>query len=401
MAEALDTKVYGDPSAVLDASDACTTAKGVVGDILADVGKAIHTAESWHGQGGAAFETQAEGRKSDLRQLQSRIESLGKGLSTFSSDLKDVEKKMEGIRDDARAAGLTVSGTSIEPPGDPAGGASDGEVKAHNDKVEKWNGLVTRVDSAREHEKNAHEDLGKAIEKSTGDGWIENLLEKLGLLPPDYADGVGIGAYALGLAGLGAGVGIDWAVKSRFGTFQPRVNGRFASPSSLSRLEKAAASLSDKNWHANPYQAATRGRWATAGKWAGRAGWVVTAASSAWGQWQKDADDPSLSTSERVSRTASTATITTAGAAAGAWAGGEVGGAIGTAICPGVGTVIGGAVGGLVGGAVGSGLAGKAADLVVDEAGELGETAVNAVGDAADAVGDAASDVGDAITFWD
>lgn len=69
---------------MLTASEACTTAKEAVGGALADVGKAIKTAGSWEGQGGTAFESKAEKRKSDLRQLESRIESLGKGLATFS-----------------------------------------------------------------------------------------------------------------------------------------------------------------------------------------------------------------------------------------------------------------------------------------------------------------------------
>ncbi len=400
MAEGMDTKVYGDAAAVLTASEACTTAKEAVGDALADVGKAIKTAGSWEGRGGTAFESKAEKRKSDLRQLESRIESLGKGLSTFSGDLKAVETKMSTIRTEAGEAGLTVSGTMISPPTEPGGDASEGDVEAHNTKVEKWNGLVSRVEAARKDEENAHEDLGKAISKSTGDGWIEDMLEQLGLLPKDFSDGTQIGAYALGLAGLGAGAGIDWAVKSRFGRFQPRVNGRFSSPASLTKLERAAAVLKSKNWHANPYQAATRGKWLTAGKWATRAGWVVTAGTSAWEQWQKDADVPSLSTTERVSRTVSTSAITTAGAAGGAWAGAQAGAAIGS-IFPGPGTVIGGVVGGLIGGAVGSGLAGKAADFVVDEAGELGEAVVDGVSDFAEGAGEVASDVGDAITFWD
>ena len=400
MPEAMDTKVYGDAAEAQTAADACTTAKDAVGDALDDLGKAIKTAGSWKGQAGAAFESKAEKRKSDLRQLESRIEAMGKGLSTFSGDLKAVETKMSTIRTEASGAGLTVSGTMISPPTDPGEDASEGDVNAHNTKVEKWNDLVSRVETARKDEDNAHEDLGKAISKSTGDGWIEDRLEDLGLLPKDFSDGMQIGAYALGLAGLGAGAGVDWMVKSRYGTFQPRVNGRFASPSSLTKLERAAKVLSDKNWHAKANQAAVRGKWLTAGKWATRAGWVVTAGTSAWEQWQKDADDPSLSTTERVSRTVSTSAITTAGAAGGAWAGAQAGAAIGS-IFPGPGTVIGGVVGGVIGGAIGSGLAGKAADFVVDEAGELGEAVVDGVSDFAEGAGEVASDVGDAITFWD
>ena len=230
---------------------------------------------------------------------------------------------------------------------------------------------------------------------------VKRALDKLGFVPPDGSDAPAGALWLLDKVGLAFSTSADWMIKGRYGIFQPRVAGQWASPNAFSAWQRGILSLSDSNWHARPYAASTRAAWSTAGKWAGRAGVVISFGTAAWDQWSQDADDPTLSTSERVGRSATVGATTAAGAWGGAWVGAQAGGAIGTMICPGVGTVIGGAVGGLIGGFVGSELGGMVGDAIKDGAGKAVEAVTDFVGDAAGAVGDAVSGLGDALTFWD
>jgi len=190
------------------------------------------------------------------------------------------------------------------------------------------------------------------------------------------------------------------------GRFAPRVPGQFVAigtgwfgnrwfgPNTI-RV------LNESNWVPKPYQAGAYGSWSTIGKWAGRAGVVVTFGLSAYDQWQTDADDPSLSTSEKVGRAGAVGATTAAGALAGAWAGTQVGAAIGTACGGPVGTVVGGVIGGIIGGVAGSAAGQEFGSWIADGAGQATEAVVDWVGDAAGTAGDALSDFGDALTFWD
>ena len=306
-----------------------------------------------------------------------------------------VEERITQARQVASSAGVAVSGTQIVAPVAPEA-ASQGQVDAFNLKAEAWNEAVEIVDGARTKETEAHQNLAAGISKSTGDGWIEDLLERLGFLPPDFADGIDIGSWLFGLGGLTFGAGSGWMINGRYGVFQPRVAGRFGTTTGMGFWQRALASGDSANWHATPYGAASRGAWETAGKWAGRAGVVVTAAVAGWDQWQADADDPSLDTTDRVTRATTKGATTAAGAWAGAEAGAWAGGAIGTAICPGVGTVIGGVVGGLVGGAIGGFAGSELGDAIMDPVTDAVGAAGDWIGDAAGDVGDFAGDVGDA-----
>ena len=152
----------------------------------------------------------------------------------------------------------------------------------------------------------------------------------------------------------------------------------------------------------------TAAKWERFGRYGNRLGIAATFGFAAWDQWQEDASDPNLTTTDRVGRAAGNAAWSGGVAATGAWAGGEVGmeaGAmIGTFICPGVGTVIGGAVGGIVGAVAG----GAAGAWVAEEAGAVkdgfvhaGQAVANGVVDAGEGivhgVEDLGSSVGDAL----
>jgi hypothetical protein len=393
VSDLLDLVVHGDATACRAAAADVGTARTTVTRAVEDVRRAATATGAWQGRGAAGFELRVDAAARDLCELDHRLEALGSSLTDFAGELDVVTARMAHARSVGVAGGVRTSGEALVRPAVPAD-ATPEEVTAHNEVVAAWNEAVEVADAARTKEQEAHKRLGDGIKESTGDGFLVDLLERLGFVPPDFADGDDIAAWLFGLGGLGMGAGVGWMVNGRFGVFQPRINGRFASASGMTFWERAWAASRTENFHARPYSAAARSGWATAGRWAGRAGTVVTAVSAGWNQWQADADDPSMGDVEQGTRAATMGATTAAGAWAGAQGGAWAGGAIGTAICPGVGTVVGGVVGGIVGGAVG-GFVGS----------EVGQAILDPVGDAADAAadwaGDRLSDAGDALTFWD
>lgn len=400
MSGVLETEVFGDPASCTTAATACGTVKTALDDAATQVDNARSLAGSWRGMAGAAFEGRVSDTSRDLRELGTRVQALQTALSDFAGELTVVQDRMQQARTVASAGGVQINGTQIIQP-DAPDVMSQGQVDAYNRKIEAWNEAVEVADGARTKEKEAHDRLGDGISKSTGDGLIEDLLERLGFLPPDFSDGDDIGAWALGLAGLGFGAGASWMIHGRYGVFQPRVNGRFGTAAGMNFWQRMLAGGKSDSWHAKSYTAGARNAWSTAGKWAGRFGTGVTALSAGWNQWQADADDPSLGTTERAARAGTMGATTAAGAWAGAQGGAWAGGAIGTAICPGVGTVVGGVVGGLVGGAVGGFAGSEFGQAIIDPVGDAADAVGDWVGDTASDIGDAASDVGDAVTFWD
>ena len=418
MSDTLDLTMYGDVAACQEAVRTAGLAETGIGDAVTDLGKASTDSASWYGTAADGFRAQVTDTSSDLEELKRRLTAAKKALSTFAGELTTVKNKLGDVRDYAVKNGLTVSGDTVTAPTEPGDAADDTAVTAYNDDVEHWNTAVSMAGTARTTEDNAHHTLTGALQETNGDGWFENLMEKLGFAPPDGMDGVTGTGWMLGLLGTGFGISSDAMGRAVLGRWQPWVKGadgkwKLGSPYGHSAWERfqmglRRGSVADRDWRARPYKSDLRGTWGTAGKWVGRAGLALTAVTSGWEQWQADADDPSLDTGERVDRTATKAATTTAGAWAGAEGGAWIGGAIGTAICPGVGTVIGGAVGGLVGGIGGAMAGGAVGDFVneqwdgaVHAVGDAGEAIGEGLSDAGDAIGEAASDVGDALSFWD
>lgn len=398
----IDLAVYGDPAACLRASTDVADAAGGISSAITGLGSVKSASESaWTGGAADAFRTKITDTRTDVSELEQRLTRVSAALEGFAGELAAVRSRMAEARQVAAGAGLTVAGDQVETPTQPTGDATDAQVTAHNDEVIAYNNALGIAEGAREKEEAAHTRLSSELEAAAGDGWLETLLEKLGFSPPDNLGGTGQALWGLGLGGMGLGLAADWMIKGRYGVFQPRVTGRFGSTSGMSFLDRTRAAARGDSWHAKAYKADARGKWATAGKVAKYGGAAVSFATSGFSQWQEDADDPSLSTSERAGRAGTVGATTAAGAWAGAEVGAWAGGAIGTAICPGVGTVIGGAVGGLVGGFAGSELGGWVGDQVKDVGGEVTEAVTDFAGDAGDAIGGAASDVGDAVTFWD
>lgn len=400
MSDLLDLVVHGDAAACRTAAADAGAVRVTVATATDDVRRAASTTDTWRGRAATRFEVRVDTICRDLRELDQRLETLESALTDFAGELAVVKTQMTQARSVGLAGGVAERGGSLVRPQAPADATPD-EVTAHNEVVEAWNEAVGIADHARVKEQEAHKRLGDGIKKSTGDGFVVDLLQRLGFLPPDFADGDDVGAWLFGLGGLGLGAGVGWMVNGRYGVFQPRINGRFASPSGMSFWQRTWAATRTDSFHARPYAAATRNNWATAGRWASRAGTVVTAVSAGWNQWQSDADDPSMGDVEQGTRAATMGATTAAGAWAGAQGGAWAGGAIGTAICPGVGTVVGGVVGGIVGGAVGGFVGSEAGQAILDPVGDAADAAADWTGDRLSDAGDALSDAGDTLTFWD
>lgn len=397
----IELTVAGDPASCTAAATEADGAARALGTAQTELDAIRGAGSSWEGPAGEGFRDATRETAGDLTELQARVTRLSGALTDFAGELTAVRAAMADARGVASAAGLSIVGDTIQPPQEPGGDLTPAQADAYNAKVKAYNEAFGIASDARTREERAHHTVEQEAQQAAdADGWLTNLLQTLGFLPPDGMDPVTGASWGLGLGGLAFGSATAWMIKGKYGIFQPRnaeglwgaVGGR-----GMSFWQRAGAAVGEDNWHARATKAAVRGRWATAGKWASRAGYAVTAATAGYNQWQADADDPTLATDERIGRATTMAATTTAGAWAGAEAGAWAGGAIGTAICPGVGTVIGGAVGGLVGGFVGS----SAGEWVGDQLLDVGEEVGDKVGDFVSGAGDVASDVGDALTFWD
>jgi hypothetical protein len=218
----------------------------------------------------------------------------------------------------------------------------------------------TAVDAARQREAAAHATLRAAVDASRGECLVENVLERVGFMVADNPDTADRLKHVYRLTSAAA----DFAATAKLAR--------------LVLLDPAAAEAS---------------RWRLVGRVTGPAGRALAVGFSAKHQWQADADDPNLSTPDRVGRTAVRAGLEGGSAIVGGMAGTAMGVSIGTMICPGVGS----AVGGLVGGAAGAFATTKAGQSTADAAVEAVDDVIDVAGDVSDTVVDVAEDVGDAI----
>jgi uncharacterized protein YukE len=408
----IELTVYGEPAQCRSAAtdvEGLTRALSSAGDDVTSVGS--RSKPAWTGMAGEAFRGRLADLDGDLDELRSRTQKASRALDVFATRLTDVKHQMASVRSMAVGGGLTVTGDVVQPPTTPTGPVAPAAATHHDALVRTYNRAFDLAEDARRAELTAHHDLQQAMEDVTADGFVDDLLEKLGLIPTGSAVAQ-VGGWAANLGLTLGGIGTAWMTRMRLGEFAPYIGRHAADPGgALARLGRAA---DHGSWKVLPGEAGRYETMESLGKWGNRAGGVVTGALSGWEQWQADSDNPALDTSERVGRAATKGAATGLGAWGGAVAGGEIGGAIGTFICPGAGTVVGGAIGGIVGGIAGSELGGMAGDYLMDTGADVAQgvadvgsaigdgvsDAAGAVGDAAGAVGDAASDVGDAISFW-
>jgi uncharacterized protein YukE len=411
----IDTRVFGDPAVchTLAASlQSCESALDSTVDTLTSA--RTDAGGAWEGFASELFAGEVSGLRSEVVTLQERTAAFREQITTFATGLSGVRGSFAGIRADATAAGLSVTGEAILPPTAPAGDAED-DGGAYERQVGAYNRLVERANEARSTESSTHDAMASAAQAMTAAPVIVQLLEKLGLLPSSTSPW-GLGAFGVGGLLTGGGWAASYLTTIRYGTFRPRWPA--GTPGGLGGTYRSLSDFRNQPWYRRAWQGSQtsnyqarqgmtgpRGRWNSIGKWTGRLGTGLTVITGAVDQWREDSDDPSMGTAERVTRAATQGAATGAGAWAGGAAGAQIGAGLGSLAGP-VGTVAGGIVGGLVGGVIGSGVGGWVGDQLVDVAGDVGETIGDAAEDAADFLGDAASDAGDAIgdawnSLWD
>lgn len=260
MTQFLETHVEGDTAACLSTANCARDAHRALGDAEEDLHGARSTAaSSWRGDAGEAFYQGVTTASRYVADVAGKMQAINSALTDFAGELHVVKSKMANAREVAVASGLTVVGTQIQMPAAPSNDGQ-GHAAAYDRQVTGWNNAAAVVTDARRKETEAHGNLTLALDQAVGDGVIEKVLKFLGFLPPD-AGPVHVGNWVFGLGGLGFGAGVSTMVTTRYGRFQPRINGRFASPAGLNFWERfKAGTTPSKSWHANANRAAIRDR---------------------------------------------------------------------------------------------------------------------------------------------
>lgn len=391
----IDTRVFADPAACARAAEALAltaTRVAAAADVLA--GTPARIARGMDGETANSYARQAQGTARNLDALEQQIGEVQRAVAAFGSSLQSITADMAALRSSAAATGLSVTGESIEAPPMPAQGADDATVLAHNDKVAAFNALAPQADHLRWRETQAHDLFESSLDKAKHLNPLAWFLDKAGLIPPDHGDPVQDTVFGLGLGGNLASWAATWLGKTRLTTFKPRwpagstvgKPGAFRPKDGLSLWESFRLAGKDVSWVAKSGKAGTNSAWGTVEDVAGKAGVVFAAFSGGYDQYQKDADDKSLSGVAKGTRTGTTAVTT----GAGAWAGAELGGQAGA----GIGFLIGGPPGAAVGAVVG-GVGGVVGGFAGTQAGQwLGDKLSDAAGDVGDAVADGVKDAG-------
>lgn len=310
-------------------------------------------------------------------------------ITTLVGDLEKAKERLADAHEVIAGTGITISadGTVTTPVVD------DPAVAAENDrKAAQARTIIDEAVTAA----NQADDKASGTLASVGDFFTKMLGPPQNSPLGPWATGSWAASQALGRFGNLA----SWMGTAYYGRFAPHgimPNGKygFLSPSAMSAWERAKAGANGQ-FRATPYKSGTRAGWSTAGKWAGRAGGVLGFATGAATQASKDWSNGSMSTTEKVGRSAYTGAATGGGAWAGGVLGAKVGAGIGTLIAPGVGTVVGGAIGGIVGGVAGSQAGTWIANNTVDAVGNGVDWAGDRIGDGLGAAGKAL----DKITPW-
>ncbi|MGH3503957.1 MAG: WXG100 family type VII secretion target [Nocardioidaceae bacterium] len=175
----IDTVVNGD-------SGACRRTAGWLGKLSSGVhnnGTAIRHARSnsescWEGSAGAAFRGYIGKVATDADGLAGTTTSAQQALNRFADDLDTVNARINQARNVARNGGLTVTASAIQGPGPAPKSrvgpmALDEALRFHNAqadysaKVKTYKEAKSTVDTARELEKTAHQNLTGPMRNAT------------------------------------------------------------------------------------------------------------------------------------------------------------------------------------------------------------------------------------------
>lgn len=195
----IDTEITGSPASIRASAEwVGGTLRPAVGDgVDAFADARTEAGGDWRGETGAAFEG-AMGRavrtSEDLRHASGEVRTT---FLDYAGALEGCQQRMEAIRADARAAGLSVAGFVVESPGsgparpgDPPTDASQGQAEshdadvaaynAHQDRIRAYNELVTRADEVWSDIERAWERVSSANRAMDGPGWAFQLSDIAG-----------------------------------------------------------------------------------------------------------------------------------------------------------------------------------------------------------------------------
>lgn len=136
----IETEIEGDPSAVRAAS---RWLSDTLGDRIDGGAAGVRKAEGaaaadWTSEAGMAFGTKMSAYEAEAKKVSGQVSKGATAMTTYASALATAQSAMGRIRETARGAGLTVTGTVIHNPGSYPGapgplpdGASDADLTAH------------------------------------------------------------------------------------------------------------------------------------------------------------------------------------------------------------------------------------------------------------------------------
>jgi hypothetical protein len=195
----IDTEITGSPASIRASAEwvGGTLRPAVAAGVDAFADARTEAGGDWRGETGATFEG-AMGRavrtSEDLRHAATGVRTT---FLDYAGALERCQRRMEGIRADARAAGLTVSGSVVQSPGDgparpgePPLDGSQGQVdaynsevaayNAHQDLVRAYNDLATRAEEVWSDIQRAWERVSAENRAMDGPGWAFQLSDIAG-----------------------------------------------------------------------------------------------------------------------------------------------------------------------------------------------------------------------------
>ncbi len=397
----LDTKIEGSSASIRLVS---TWLSGDLQPGLTGLGDVVATQRTaagsdWEGDAGSAFSSRAHTLATSADEGAAISGRAATTVDTLASALDTAQSEMSEVRTTAAAGGLIVDGFWVRNPGSgppsagpapaadapqadqAAWGDADAAVRAHNAKVEVWNGCVTKANAAWKT-------------------WQDALTAGASAWSEHDSQYVGIAAQL-----LGAGIQLELIRRTtpiltgqvddmltRAGQLRDHADamrspdGRVADPARYYDLLDEARDLEN----AHPGARSGLSNWELP-KGLTRGLWVLDVAAAGYGiysDWEEEGPAQAI-TSNAVPAVASIASGVAAGAATGAIVGSFI-------PVPGVGTAAGVVVGagvGLVVGAFTSGAIDSLFDSGADTLGDWG----GAVGDGLDEIGDTVSGVAEGV----
>lgn len=375
----IDTHLDATPSDITASAIKIENLKTSVDNSIDHLANARKDAGSLEGESATGAQNLINSAVKTCEGLVKDLTNYKNALDNLASELTSIGSSLAGIREQATAGGLTVSGELVLKPEfteqQPSGDADNKTLKAyderHNDYLAKnnlYNSLVTQTSDIRTRETEVRKAFTDSCNAVADRGWIATT--KTTMMVINRAGNIKTLAEGFGLKASKANVSQKvTSYKSLASHSAKRGKHVKYNPKKMVTRRRAPKGWKDawknrklERWSpAGGQEGSAGGKLVTAArkaaptlKWVGRASNVASFAVSSYEQYQKDAQDPSLGEGKKATRAATTGTTTAVGGWAGGWAGAQVGATVGACVGGPAGAAIGGVVGGIAGGIAGS-----------------------------------------------